>query len=170
MKRLKIETIEKMLNDSDCDVREAAMNACQGKDVPLEIIERGLRDSNWHVRVAAMKINEECEYNLLVPPLRRVNPKGKVYKKCICDIIVVATIPNDAETRGEIDGKCRTNKAVIVDIIGDIHGEKVGISVYDRHTAYYIGDEINVTNFDYSDAVCSTGFHFFITEEEARCY
>lgn len=53
-KEISLETIERWLKDSNCDVREAAMNACQGKDVPLEIIERWLKDSNWYVRKAAM--------------------------------------------------------------------------------------------------------------------
>ena len=41
-KKLSIEVIEKGLKDEDCDVRQAAMNACQGKDVPLEVIEKSL--------------------------------------------------------------------------------------------------------------------------------
>ena len=32
-KELSIEIIERWLKDSDCDVRQAAMNACNGKDV-----------------------------------------------------------------------------------------------------------------------------------------
>jgi len=35
-KEISLEIIEKWLKDSDWRVRSAAMNACNGKDVPLE--------------------------------------------------------------------------------------------------------------------------------------
>ena len=49
-----LKVIETGLNDSDSNVRAAAMRACEGKDVPPELIEKGLNDSNWCVRAAAM--------------------------------------------------------------------------------------------------------------------
>ena len=52
-----LETIEKWLNDSDCQMRVAAMKACVGRDVPFKFIEKGLNDSNWCVRAAAEKLN-----------------------------------------------------------------------------------------------------------------
>lgn len=36
---VKLEIIEKWLKDSDCDVRQAALNACNGREVPIEIIK-----------------------------------------------------------------------------------------------------------------------------------
>ena len=53
-KQLSLETIERGLKDTDWCVRSAAINACQGKDVPLGIIERGLKDTDCDVRTAAM--------------------------------------------------------------------------------------------------------------------
>ena len=84
------------------------------------------------------------------------------------DVIVVATIPYDAEVRGRYDGKCRTNKAKIIDIIGDFYGEKIGISTNEYITAYFIGDEIVIDDFDKSFEEGSTGFHFFCTREQAE--
>ena len=163
-----LEVIERGLKDSDCDVRAAAMNACNGKDVPLEVIERWLKDSDWRVRAAAMNA---CKRNgIPIPVIRTVEPPDLVYKKCAGDVIVVATIPEDAQVRGAFGCKCRANKAIIKDIIGDFCGEKIGISVYDRMTTYYIGDEVCVENFDLSNEECSTGFHFFCTKEEAERY
>ena len=52
-----LETIEKWLNDSDWQIRVAAMNACAGRDVPLELIEKGLNDVDRCVRAAAEKLN-----------------------------------------------------------------------------------------------------------------
>jgi len=37
-KLIPLEVIEKGLKDKDYDIREAAMNACVGRDVPLEVI------------------------------------------------------------------------------------------------------------------------------------
>jgi hypothetical protein len=160
-----VEIIEKWLNDSDCDVRQAAMNACNGRDIPVEIIEMGLKDSNWRVRRAAM--NALGDRKIIT---RTIDPPEKVYKKCYNDIIVVATIPDDAHIRGQYGQKCRASKAKIIDIIGEFGGEKIGISKYDGQTCYFIGDEIEIDNFDMSQEICSTGFHFFCTKEEAEDY
>ena len=163
-----LEVIEQGLKDDDCDVRAAAMNACQGREVPLEVIEQGLKDDSWRVRAAAMnacKVN-----NMPIPVIRTIEPPKLVYKKCVGGIIVVASIPQDAQVRGSIGHKCRASKAVIKEIIGDLCGERVGISKYDLRTLYYAGDEVEIDNFDFSNEECSTGFHFFCTIEEARNY
>lgn len=163
-----IEVIERWLKDSDCYVREAAMKACNGREVPLEVIETGLKDCDCDVRAAAMKA---CNgNNIPVPVIRTIEPPELVYKKCVGDIIVVASIPKDAQVRGNFNRKCRASKAIIKEVIGDLCGESVGISYYDRRTLYYAGDEVEIDNFDFSDEECSTGFHFFCTMEEARNY
>ena len=163
-----VEVIELGLTDSDYDVRTAAMNACNGRsDIPLEVIERWLKDSNWRVREAAINA---CNGRRDIPVIRTIKPPKTVYKKCLGDVIVCAEIPNNAQIRGSYGSKCRTNKAVITDIIGDFYGEKVGISSFDKKTTYYVGDEIEIEDFDYSCKECSTGFHFFCTLKEAKEY
>lgn len=104
------------------------------------------------------------------PIIRTIEPSKSVYKKCVGNVIVCATIPKDAQVRGTYGGTCRSNKAIITGIIGELAGEKVGISVWDRETTYYVGDVIEISDFDYSNEECSTGFHFFNTIEEARNY
>ena len=164
-----IEVIDRGLKDQDWRVRAAAMNAVQGRsDVPIEVIDRGLKDQDWRVRAAAMKWYESNGIN---PPIvRTIEPPKLVYKKCVADVIVIAEIPLDAQVRGSAGNKCRASKATIVDIIGDFAGEKVGISKYDNRTVYFIGDEVEISGFDYSDEECSTGFHFFCALEEAQNY
>ena len=138
------------------------------KDVPLDIIEKWLRDSDWIVWSLAMNA---CHKNgIQIPIIRSFEPPELVYKKCIAGVIVVAKIPSDAQVRGTYGRKCRTDKAVIVDVIGDFCGENVGISIHDRKTTYYVGDEIEIENFDYSDEECSFGYHFFCTKAEAEAY
>ena len=146
------------------------MNACAGRtDIPVETIEKWLRDPDLRVRQAAMKLAEERGITD-IPPYRAVNPPEKVYKKCEGGVIVVAHIPDDAEVRGAPNGKCRSNKAEIVEIIGDFCGEPVGISEHDGTTWYYAGDVVEVEDFDYSNKECSTGFHFFCDIENAKAY
>ncbi len=166
--RMSLETIKRALKSSSRDVRVAAMNACQGKDIPLDVIKQWLGDSDWRVRAAAMRL---CEKNgIEVPPIRTIEPPELVYKKCVADVIVVAHIPEDAQIRGEYGRKCRASKAIIKEIIGDFCGEKVGISIFDRETTYYVGDEVVIEDYDMSDEECSTGFHFFCSKEEAKNY
>ena len=59
---------------------------------------------------------------------------------------------------------------IITGVIGDICGEPVGISIWDKKTSYYAGDEVYIDDFDFSDEECSKGFHFFCTLEEANNY
>ena len=165
-----LDIIERWLKASDWRVRTAAMNACQGRDVPLDIIERWLKASDWRVRTAAMNACKKAGYDLKQFLIRTCEPPEKVYKKCLGDVIVVAEIPLDAQVRGTLTSKCRADKAKIVDIIGDLCGEKVGVSLYDYKTTYFVGDEVYVPDFDYSDQECSTGYHFFCTKEQAVNY
>ena len=137
------------------------------RQIPVEVIERGLTDSDCDVRTAAMNA---CNGRSDIPVIRTIDPPKTVYKKCLGGVIVCAKIPNNAQIRGNYGSKCRTNKAVITDIIGDFCGEKVGISSFDKKTTYYVGDEIEIEDFDYSYKECSTGFHFFCTLKEAKEY
>lgn len=137
------------------------------REVPLEVIEKGLKDGDFDVRMAAYKIAKERGMDVC---FRAFDPPALVYKKCEADVIVVAKIPEDAEVRGNPAGKCRTNKAEIVEIVVDFCGEPVGISKYDGTTWYYAGDVVEVEDFDYSNEECSTGFHFFCTREQAEAY
>lgn len=136
-KPISLKTIEKALQSDDPCIREAAMNACVGRDVPYKLI-------------------------------RTIEPPELVYKKCLANVIVVAEIPKNAQVRGAYGYQCRSDKAIIRDIIGDFYGEKVGISNYDKVTTYYIGDEVFIEDFDMSNSDCSNGFHFFCTKEEAE--
>ena len=144
------------------------MNACSGKDVPIEIIENGLKDPDWRVRSAATKIAKER--GISVPVYRSFEPPERVYKKCVGGVIVAAEIPQDAEVRGKPGQKCRASKAKIVEVFGDIFGVNVGVSLYDGSVWYFEGNEIEIDNFDPSDAECSRGYHFFCTREEAEDY
>ena len=138
------------------------------KQLSIETIERGLKDGSWQVRAAAMTA---CQANgIKLPVIRTINPPKTVYKKCVGGVIVCAEIPDDAQVRGSVGRKCRASKALITDIIGEIAGEKVGISKHDMRTTYFAGDEVNIENFDFSDEECSTGYHFFCTISEARAY
>ena len=139
------------------------------KRIPVETIEKGLKDTDCDVRNAAMKLAKEHGIEN-IQPYRAVNPPEKVYKKCEGGVIVVAKIPQDAEVRGKYSGKCRANKAEIVEVIGDFCGEPVGISLYDGTVWYYAGDVVEIEDFDYSNKECSAGFHFFCTIEQARAY
>ena len=144
------------------------MNACQGREVPLEIIQAWLKDSDWRVRQAAMNA---CQVNgIELPIIRTLEPPKTVYKKCVGDVIVCAEIPKDAQIRGAEGHKCRASKAIITQIFGTFGGESVGISVWDKKTMYFAGDEVEIDDFDMSDEECSQGFHFFCTIEEAQKY
>ena len=165
-----LDIIKQGLSDNDWRVRNAAMNACQGRDIPLDIIKQGSSDNDWRVRNAAMQYIKDNNIENVYIPYRAIEPPKKVYKKCMGDVIVVATIPDDAEVRGSYNSKCRTNKAKIIDIIGTFGGVQVGVSMYDMTTTYFVGDDVYIDDFDLSNNKCSTGFHFFCDIEQAKNY
>ena len=117
-----------------------------------------------------MKYIKDNNIEKIYVPYRSIEPPKKVYKKCMGDVIVVATIPDDAEVRGNYNSKCRTNKAKIIDIIGILSGVQVGVSMYNMTTTYFIGDDVYIDDFDLSNNECSTGFHFFCDIEQAKNY
>lgn len=162
--------IDKWRNSESIVKREAAMYASIGRfDVPNEWVAKALDDESAHVRGVARLAREGRNF----PPIRDFEPSRLVYKACLNDVIVTASIPKDAEIRGSWDtfGKrLRTNKAVIVDVEGDFYGEKVGISGHDKETLYRVGDELFMPNFDLSEKEPSTGFHFFTSRFGALKY
>lgn len=146
--------------------RLAAMNACIGRlDAPVSYIEKGLHDSDTRVCKAAAEARETRKYKPLV---RTFEPPDVVYKKCV-GTIVMASIPKDAQIRGCPNGKCRSNKAVVLDIIGDLAGEKIGIPLGEPDMLYRIGDQILTVDFDYSlEVEDQLGFTFYCTKYLAQ--
>lgn len=173
-KDISFDIIKQKLSDGENYVRTTAMEICQKRGVPFDILKQWLTDDECNVRAAAMQYIKNNNINIdienIYKPYRAIEPPKKVYKKCMGDVIVVATIPNDAEIRGGCYGKYRTNKAKIIDIIGTFNGVKVGVSRFDMTTTYFIGDEIYIDNFDLSETECSRGFHFFCDIEQAKNY
>lgn len=194
-----LSVLEPGLRDTNRFVRSAAMKACRGRDVPLSFIEAGLREarSSWSVSHAALEAcrGREVPFSVLeawlqdpdlfvrgaaievckekgikVPPSRTFEPPKRVYKKCLSGVIVVAEIPADAHVRGGPGQECRASKARIVNVIGTVCGEPVGISWFDSRVLYCAGDEIEVENFDHYAEKEGRGFHFFCTREEAEKY
>ena len=45
-----------------------------------------------------------------------------------------------------------------------------GSPIWDKTTTYFIGDDVEIDDFDMSGEECSTGFHFFCTIEQAQNY
>jgi hypothetical protein len=134
-------------------------------NVPYVIVNRALRDNHPLVHETALILAGMHNY----PAHREFEPGIPVYKKCIGNVVVLATIPPEAEVRGDPRMEGRANLASITEVKGDFFGEPVGISFYDAVTQYRKGGFIKVDNFDYSLEDCNTtGFHFFSTFKEAR--
>ena len=173
-KSISFDIIKRGLNDVDYGVRVAAMDICQDLGVPFDILKQWLADDECNVRAAAVQYIKNNNINIDIENIyksyRTIEPPRRVYKKCMGDVIVVATIPDDAEIRGSYHAKCRTNKAKIIDIIGAFGGVKVGVSRYDMTTTYFVGDDVYIDDFDLSNDECSTGFHFFCDIEQAKNY
>jgi hypothetical protein len=163
-KKLSLNTITYYYCSNRFTLRTAAMYASAGRaDVPREWIERNFT-ARGDIAIGARYAAHVSGF----PPYRTVEPSDVVYKQCLNNVIVVAEIPKDAEIRGrKVDGRYRSNKAKIVDIIGDFYGDDIGISAYDKKTKYRVGDVIEVPDFDFSAETHAAGFHFCLTKEKA---
>ena len=83
---------------------------------------------------------------------------------------MVASIPEDAQIRGDKRHGYRADKATIVDVAGDFCGEPVGVSLYKHDVTYRVGKEVLVEDFDFSYECMSSGFHFFTDYRQAKAY
>lgn len=83
-------------------------------------------------------------------------------------VIAKIEIPAGAVVVSPNGTKCRTNKAKVIGF--NQKDVERGYSFYNG-MSHYIGDEFNIKNFDGTNwRECTTGYHFFKTEEEARLY
>ena len=89
------------------------------------------------------------------------------YKKCQGKIVKLL-IPEDAKRSSATTYKCRASKAACLEIEG---GLTEIASDRDANFIYRVGETIEVPDFDDNRwNECSTGIHFFINREMARCY
>ena len=165
------QTVFEWLNGCEHYQQLAAAYSCaKDPEIASRFLGLMLDARNQEVRRVALGIEATIPH---APYHLPIAPPKKAYKKCLGDVIVVATIPEDAIVYGDQAGPCRASKAEIVSIKGSFYGEKIGISVYDLTTTYHVGDKIEFDPevFNKSDKPYSgPGFYFFQDEELARIY
>lgn len=156
-----------MLHHPDSHVQRAGLYACmRNHSVPYVEIGDMMVSDDQHVRCLASYVCDKTRPTLV----RVINPREHVYKKCVGGVIVAASIPEDAQIRGDERHGYRADKATIVDVIGDFCGAPVGVSLYKHNVTYCVGKEVFVENFDFSYETMTTGFHFFTNYDQARAY
>ena len=90
------------------------------------------------------------------------------YKKTKEGVVITATIPAGAIVFCINGSKYRTNKARIIDMGGQ---NEVLHSSYDLNFEYRLMQDIEIEDFNLMYNVeCASGFHFFLTREEAEQY
>ena len=88
------------------------------------------------------------------------------WKKCKGGVIVKLEIPRGAIVFSINNHKCRTDKAIVKEIIGADRA----FSMH-KYFSYYVGDKIEVYNFNCEyNTECAEGIHFFRTRNEAENY
>ena len=89
------------------------------------------------------------------------------YKKTGEGVVMTAEIPAGAIVFCINGKKCRTNRAKITDMCG----HDVLHSSYNMDFEYKLNQEIVIEDFNLMYNVeCASGFHFFMTREEAEAY
>ena len=102
----------------------------------------------------------------LVSAQTTITPQGELigFKKLADGTICKLKIPADAKRSNASDRKCRAEYAIVLE------GE--GVSQYASDFSYRIGETVRPREpFDENRwNECSSGIHFFLTEEEAKAY
>ena len=91
------------------------------------------------------------------------------YKKASMGEIVKILIPIDAKRSNATTRKCRAEYAKVLSIS---NGKNTAKSKYDSNFIYKVGEIVRPTQPWDTDRwnECSTGIHFFLTEQEAKDY
>lgn len=134
--------------DLRCADLEGADMTCA--DFEYAIIDRALLDKGEEYRRGVV----------LSEPIRG-------WKKCEGNVIVELEIPKGAVVFCINGMKCRTNRAKVI----SLSRGTIARSIRDNSFTYEVGKEIEILNFDMSYNVeCSSGIHFFKSEDDAEAY
>ena len=88
------------------------------------------------------------------------------WKKCKYNVLVKLEIPRGAIVFSINNNKCRTDKAIVKEIICADRAFSTR-----KYFSYYVGDVIEVFNFNCEYNIeCAEGIHFFRTRKEAEDY
>lgn len=151
-----------------CEFRESVLDSCSFQK--SSIISTGFDSAKFENNVNFVKANIQNSYlpegyNRILGVTLKEPIIG--YKKTREGVVIKAEIPAGAIVFSINGKKCRTNRAKIV----DMGGRAVLHSSFDVGFQYELGQDIEILDFDpcYSHE-CAPGFHFFMTEEEAKEY
>ena len=153
-------------NLSNADLRYADLSNAGLRDVDLS--NANLRYANlWGADLWGADLDEKE-----LPRKGIILKENKIaYKKCGNGDIVTLKIPKGSIVFNINNSKCRTNIAKCVAINGKKGKKLKAISKEDKDFIYQVGKTYEIEDFDLTYNVeCSTGIHFFWTEQEAKDY
>ena len=157
-------------NSGNANLWDANLGAANFRDADLR--DADLRGAD--LRGADLRgANIRCALGL--PPIACPDTGGFIgWKKCSGGVIAKLLIPPDAKRSSATGRKCRTDKAIVLELFRYPRGDVFDGAAFSQHDAsfeYARGETVAVDDFDEDRwAECSTGIHFFITREEAERY
>ena len=141
---------------SDADLRGANLRYANLSDVDL----RGANLKYANLSDADLDKEEQIRKGV------KLSNSITGWKKCKGGVIVKLEIPRGAIVFSINNHKCRTDKAIVKEIIGADRA----FSMH-KYFSYYVGDKIEVYNFNCEyNTECAEGIHFFRTRNEAENY
>lgn len=119
-----------------------------------------------------VKIKTENHFGAIIKQVFNIKEDILVYKKLQDDMIATLKLVKGQTFQSERFDKCRTDKALVVEITDIINTEKYqsGVSSYDENFIYEVGKEVIADKYDENIEECSGGIHFFLTREKAEEY
>ena len=148
-------------NLSDADLRDAYLSSANliGANL-IGTYLSGVNLRNANLRGADLDKEEQIRKGV------KLSNSITGWKKCKDGVIVKLEIPRGAIVFSINNNKCRTDKAIVKEIIGSDRAFSIC-----KYFSYYVGDKIEVYNFNCEyNTECAEGIHFFRTREEAENY
>jgi hypothetical protein len=110
-----------------------------------------------------------CRLDSLFEARLSIAPAGDIigWKKCCYGVIAQLLIPAQARRSNAVGRKCRAEYVKVLALLPDV---KEAFSLFDSNTVYRVGETVSCRPGFNGDRYqeCSSGIHFFLTEEEAR--
>ena len=123
--------------------------------------------------IGANLIGIKTNYNTLFFASQCPTKGSFIGYKIASNYLIELEITDDALRSSATTRKCRCSKAKVLSIIDLANGTSINSikSEYDKNFIYTVGEIVEVKDFNSDRWVeCTSGIHFFITEEEAISY
>lgn len=128
--------------------------------------------STLYIYNSKVTINANNHFGAIIKQVFKIKKDILVYKKLRDEKIATLKLVKGQTFQSEHFYKCRTDRAIVVEITNIDNTEEYqnGVSMRNSSFIYEVGKEVIANRYDENIEECSNGIHFFLTREKAVEY